>query len=515
VRRKRRRPGDDREDRKRNDAPEPIVIPHDPVNEAALLAAALASSEEQLDKLLLRARADHFQTRLFADAWQAIAEARRRKLSVDIAVVEKLAGEDAARALARVAEDGAPQNPAWHLENLLWDSARAGAARGPVPAFLEALRDPRAEPERVRALARSIVVAFDGYEERSHLLEPKQLVRDQMREVEERVAGRATFPFGLPGLDRYEDGRRRMLPGAKPGMVTTVTAVSGAGKSTLTAHLTLGLAGWEHRADGSGYDPPESPEGRRVIYGAWEPSGGMTLELLATISLGWSRTAMSDPQNVEGSPIRTPEGREVLRARMDEITDRVRFWANPFRKRRGEKPSNERNLDLVHGYLADSGCDVFVADLWKRCLRYTDPESEEEALVHQQAMIEELRMHAVLLQQQRLKDIEMRPDKRPTREGIKGSGAWIEISDNIVAPHRPALWKKLEDNKLEIFVLKQRWGIWPLGIEFDWDPDRGAVWGGRSIEYDRPGDGNDMDVSVAGSFLRQKGGKRKSGRGQL
>jgi hypothetical protein len=115
------------------------------------------------------------------------------------------------------------------------------------------------------------------------------------------------------------------------------------------------------------------------------------------------------------------------------------------------------------------------------------------------------------VQQQRLKDIELRPDKRPTREGIKGSGAWTEVPDNIFGVHRPALWKPVPDNVLEIDVLKQRYGKWPLAVEFDWDPDRGQISGGRSVEYDQAaamgeGGSNPIDQKLHAG----RGGKKKS-----
>lgn len=477
------------------DPGEKVVIPHDPVNEVAVLSAALRD-QDVLDGLLRRILPDHFLARENREAWVALGEVRRRQLKADDAAVRAVAGDAVAQYLVEVISGVEPaENLEWHVQNLLWDSARATAARGPVPAFLEALRDPRAEPERVRSLARQVSTAFEGYEDRLHLHDPDRLVREQMLEIEQRVAGHATYPFGLPGLDFYDPagGRRRMIPGAAPGEVTVVTSTSGGGKSTLTANLALGLA----FPEGIESDAP----GRKICYGAWEMRGGTTLELIACISLGWSRTDLTDPGGAAlDAPINTHEGRVLLQERMARIASRIRFMGMPFKRRSGEKASNERNLDLLQGYIADTGCDVFIADLWKRCLRDASPEAEEDALIRQQAMVEELRIHAILLQQQRLKDIEMRPDKRPTREGIKGSAAWVEVADNIIAPHRPALWKRIDDDKIEIFILKQRKGKWPLGIEFDWDADRGLISGGRPIEYDRPGEATEYD----GDFLNQR-----------
>jgi hypothetical protein len=209
--------------------------------------------------------------------------------------------------------------------------------------------------------------------------------------------------------------------------------------------------------------------------------GGMTLELLACISLGWSRSGLMEGRDM------TPERKVELESRMHSITKWVTFMRNPFRATK-KKGSNAQNLDIVQDNLADSGAEVFVADLWERCLHDTDPNEEKEALFRQQAMAEEMRVHCILLAQQRHKDMETRTDKRPTREGIKGSGAWVEVADTVLGVHRPALWKDVADDKLEVYVLKQRYGKWPLGIGCEWDPDTGKIWGGKDIPYEHPGE---------------------------
>lgn len=494
-----RRPKDE-EPKKKVPEGERVLIPHDPVNEIAVIACALCDVT-LLDKLLRRILPDHFIAREAREGWAALGEVRRRGLSVDRQSVNAVAGESVANFLIGVAQTPPSENVDWHVTNLLWDSARATAARGPVPSFLEALRDPKAEPERVRSLARQVALAFDGHEDRRYLCEPNRLVREQMLEIEARVAGHASFPYGIPGLDYYdpaglsgESTRRRMLPGTAPGQITVLTAVSGGGKSTTVANMAIGIA----FPDGVDSDAP----GRKLLYGAWEMNSGMSLELMSCISLGWSRSDL-----VEGiGPVSTHEGRLQLNVRMERIATRIRFLAMPFRRQTGEKPSNDRNLDLLQGYIADSGCEVFVGDLWKRCLRDTSPEAEEDALIRQQAMVEDLRIHAILLQQQRMKDIEQREDKRPTREGIKGSGAWIEVADTIIGTHRPALFKRMDDTKIELIVLKQRYGKWPLAVECEWDAERGSISGGRPVEYDRPGEASELDSD----FLRQNDkGKRK------
>ncbi len=489
------------------DAAPKVILPFDSSNEAALVVASYLFPSIRA-RLLLRLVPDHFQQREHRDLWTAFVEAERRKLVFDLPLLEQLSTAACSRYLAELADirPEEPKNLEFHLQNVLWDHARSSAARGPIPAFIEALRDPKAEPDRVKGLARSIAQCFDGYEDRKHLHEPGALVRDQMREVEARVAGRATWAYGVADLDFYdrqgppEDWRRRMLPGAAPGQITVVTGISGGGKTTVTAHIVLGTAfpGW--------VEGDFARVGRVVLYGAWEMNGGMTLELLACISLGWSRSEL-----VEGrGRVATLEGRIQLQERMALLSTRIRIMGNPFRRRSGEKPSNDRNLDIVYGYVADSGCEVFVADLWKRCLRSTEPSDEEEALIRSQAMGEELHVHQVFLQQQRLKDIENRNDPRPTREGIKGSSAWVEIPDTIIGCHRPALFKRCADDRLELDVLKQRYGRWPVAVEFEWDSDRGMIKNGRAVEYDRPGEVNEIDAR-SGLADKMRGGKGHGG----
>jgi hypothetical protein len=228
----------------------------------------------------------------------------------------------------------------------------------------------------------------------------------------------------------------------------------------------------------------------------------ISLELMVCLQLGWDRSLLREGKG----PIATPEGRERFQEQLKHLEGRVRILENPFKRRGGEgKPNNMRHLDLLQSYISDSGCDVFVGDLWKRAIVAEDPAAEEEALVRQQAMAEEEQVHCILLQQQRLKDMEQRADTRPTREGIKGSAAWVEVADTILGVHRPGAQGQHSDDKLELIVLKQRYGRWPMGVEFDWDSERGLISGGRTFAYSR-GDASEIDATKAASG--KKGGGR-------
>lgn len=447
----------------------------DPTNEMAVIAAALADGDVR-SELASKLNPDHFLVPQHKMVWTGVLEIERRKLSCDRATLLRMAPDVERSHLDALFADEPGANVDFHVDSLLWDHQKAAAVKGPVKDLLEALKDPKESPDRVRAIVRRMGEVLEGQGSTRYLLDTRALVHAQVEEIRERMQGRRIYPYGLPGLDYYDgdESKRRMLPGAAPGHITVVTGVSGGGKSTLTAHLVLGLA----------------RQKRRVLFGAWEMQGGMTLELLAGISLGWKRSDL-----IQG--LINEEDLTVLRKRMVQIGKWVQFLENPFRRRIADKPSNARNLDIIQECIAVSGCDVFVADLWERCLESDKPEDEKRALFRQQSMLEELGVHGILLAQQRLKDIEMRKDKRPTREGIKGSSAWVEAADNIIAPNRPALWKRVDDDVIELFILKQRYGRWPLGIECTWDPEVGMISGGVSIEYDRPGEMNEHDEAAA------------------
>ena len=470
-----------------------LVFRNDPIGEQQVLAALLA--DETLRKeFVARHPADVMLVPEHAAVVAVLKEAVRRGLAADPATLARLSGnavDSAYLAELMRARPDAPDRKTFDywVEQLLWDKRRHTVLTGPLSSLLEAL-DKNELPDRVRGLARAVSTSFEGVGGREFLLDPEELVRSQIEDVRRRMSGRAIYPFGIPGLDYYDVADKqswRMVPGTAPGLVTCITGVPGVGKSTFTAHVVIGIA----------------RQRRKVLYGAWEMRGGVTLELMASLSLcetdpEWKLTR-TDLQRGRVSE----EELAKLAGRMQALSKYIRFLANPFRRGMGvkQKPSNDRNLDLVQGYVADSGCEVFVADLWKRCLVETRPEEEEEALIRQQAMAEELDVHCILVQQQRSKDVEMRPDKRPTREGIKGSGAWTEVPDNILGVHRAGLWKPVTDDSMEIDILKQRYGKWPCAVDFEWDGNRGSVRGGRVVEYDVTASGgkggNAIDALVA------------------
>lgn len=465
------------EQQQRTEDRDELRISVDAVNEMVLITAALvdAGIREQLVKKLVP---EHFQAKEHRAIHEGLRELRRRGLDYDVAALEKVAkGIDTAYVQQLVAARPRPptqENVDFHVSMLLWDHSRVSAARGPLAELLDALHDPKADPDRVRSLAKQLSETLATSGDLRFMRDPSRLVSEVITTLQSRRDGVASYPFGLKYLDyeeRMRNGKpvRRLVPGAAPGKVTAIVGTPGSGKSTLAARLALGLA----------------KQKRKVAYFAWEQNSPTTLETLTAMALGWPRSRLQEGDSPTSPGKLTEAELAEFRSSAALLARTVRFVDIPFNRFRKEKNvDNDRNLDVVQEYVEAAGCQVCIFDLWKRCLRYAKPEDEELALTRQQAMAEETRTHHVLVQQLRAKDVESREDKRPTREAIKGSGAWIEIPDTIIGVHRPGLWKSIEDNVIEVDVLKQRYGRWPIAVEFDWAPDEGTISGGRTVPYD-------------------------------
>lgn len=245
--------------------------------------------------------------------------------------------------------------------------------------------------------------------------------------------------------------------------------------------------------------------GRKVLYCAWEPGDVMTIELLAMMDLGWSRTNTMEAVGEDGLTVLSHEDLVVYEEKMHELSKGIVFMKNPFQKRSSGKPSNERNLDILQQHVADSGCHVWFADLWDRCLDEDRPEQVKRALHRTQSICEETQTHGVPLVQQKIKGDDIRSDHQPSVGNIFGTSEWAYVASALLAPHRPALFKRVDDVKLLVLILKQRWGGQPHAVEFDWDAEYGAVTGGITVPLEQA----PADSELAEFIPPTPGGKRR------
>ena len=442
-------------------------VPHDSLNEQVIIAAAMTDTDA-LSELSSRLRAEHFQDTDHAIAWAAILRCASQSHDPTSATITKLSGGKIDRSYLDeivAANPESPEDLRFCIETLQWDNARAKAINGPLSELLTALQDSGSAPERIRALSRQVPISFQGGGSRSYLCNGNLLVAEHRKVLTQRMAGSALYPTGIEGLDFYPpnslddngndvSGEPLLIPGLEPGKMTTITAISGGGKSTLVAKIALEQARIFSNKDCG-----------KVLYGSWEMPPGDTLELMACISAGIQR------KRVKTGNI-TERERELILNTMEAISEWVKFVKMPFHKERGVRRDHDEVLDEIHGYIADSGATLAIFDLWRRAFRQMRHASEEaEALYRQQAIAEETECHCILVQQQRLKDIETRSNPLPTRDGVMGTSSWVDVSDTMLGVYMPGLTKRVSRNVLQILVMKQRFGLWPLTIEYQWDGD--------------------------------------------
>ena len=254
------------------------------------------------------------------------------------------------------------------------------------------------------------------------------------------------YLYGIGGLDATgHDGKRIIFPGPAPRAITVVTGIAGSGMSIFLANVVLGLA----RCN------------RRVCVGSWD--GAISLERIARIHFG-----VADDVNVDSVS---------LTKVMKRIATRVSFIRSVIE---ADKKGPFFSVDLVAKAIKASKCDVFVADAMDR---FCDSLNEERRILFGLGeMARRLNVHLILTRRQNLRAAERSGDCRegPTRGGIKGSSAWEEIADTIFGIHRPSLWRPgLSDDKMDVFVLKQRRAKWPFCVQFDADFKIGSISDGR------------------------------------
>lgn len=477
---------------------------YDAANEALVLrtAIALAQSEETEIRKSFRALihsigADEFLVAQHSSLWRVLRQLSDGNLDYSPETVRQLAiGEptpvqdqhlDELESTAEVSP-----NIDWHVQTLRWDATRARVMKGALTDLVADLTDPRVTVERAVSSARSIVRALEGGGGRRFIRRPEEMAAVYKSTLHKRREAGNFYPCGFAAIDEL------MSEGFMPTKTAIITGLSGSGKSTFAAQLAINLARL----------------GRKPLVCAWEMGAASTLDIMCAMTTGIQLDTI-----VKG----TYTNHELTRLERasDWINRRVRFMENAFfsqvaeNKARKEKRSNDRNLDILEGYIAESGCDEVIMDLFDRILADQSPDAVTDALYRQQNMHVEYNVHGTLLTQLRLKDVEKRPDKRPTRESIKGVGTFVEVPDLILGIHRDAQFKDVPDNTLEAICLKQRKGKLNWAVRFGWDGATCRITGGEQVPYN-PGlesawdDGDIVDPAA----IRTKpvsGGAKKPG----
>lgn len=460
---------------------------YDTANEQTVIKAAIADAPTR--KVLVRTLSpSEFLVPAHAPIWKSLIELVNKGLAFDPATFTELLKNEGLRKddlpyaddLMKAAR--LPENLDYHVQTMGWDATRARMLKGPIPEFLETLRDPKAPPQDVQGAARAIAKALEVRGGRRHALRPEEHHRRYMAEIKARREERNVFPIGETAFDE------NLTEGFMPGKTAVMAGLPGAGKSTIALAWCVLLARM----------------GRKVTYCAWEMSPSSATDVLCAHML------KIDLKRIVQGTLTDEETARVSKC-VRWITSKIKFISNPFfdeMRTSKKRPSNDRNLDILEGYIADTGSDAFVYDLWERCLFWMKPEDVTRALVRMQAIHEEYQIHGTILHQLNLKDVERRADRRPTRDAIKGTGAYVEVADLIFGVHREAQFKAVEDNTVETICLKQRKGKTNWSIRWQWDGAKCQVHSPEEVSFD-PGLESADEVGDIGDLTDIKKPKRK------
>lgn len=471
------------------------TVPHDPVNEMVVIAAALVDKDER-KRLVRILGSDFFYAPGHSHIWNVVEEMDRKGLSYDPATVKQLSNDEAdtdylddlIRERPKV-----PPNLQHHVDRVLFDRKRIELAKGPLSELLDKLHDPTTDPEEYTKSVRRIGGWFDGAGSSKFLRSPEDVLRESKRNRRERIArfrtGVGIYPYGIEGLDFYNNGQPRLIPGTAPAKSTLIVGESGSGKTTMTNRIVLA----------------QMAQKRVVMHGGWEMFASENLELFAALSLGLSRSSLfigsmtdEEMEAIDAEEERILSGEHPYLKFMDRPFDRERKDPKGFDKRRG----NEWNLDTIHEHIEAAGADVAVFDLFHKALVETKPDDEKRALDRIQGIADATKAHLILLHHVNKEDMDKSPGRVPTRKAIKGSSAWLDAIDTVLATYVPGTVKGGSIDTFEVFVLKQRYGKWPLRIAFDYDPDTGSISGGRDVEAIP--DDESIDRDIIGDALEKR-----------
>lgn len=465
-------------------------IVYDSTNERVVICAEIASREVR-KKLVRSISPEELLVPEHSAMQRALRLMEEHGLDYDGQVFRRLIADEGVPVdegyIASIEQGaGVPTNLEWHVETLRWDATRARVVRGSMPELVRVLKDPKASPDMLTNSIRALLRAVEGGAQgRRFARRPDELNRSYKADMAARKVAGNFYSFGYPAIDQM------LIEGSMPKRTSMFVGMSGSGKSTFVSSLLVKLA----------------ELGRRVLCGCWEMGTESTLDLMVA-----QMCRLPIESVVQGTL--TPDEMADVNAAIDWLTTNIKFMDNAFfniEQGKG-RADNNRSLDVLEGYIAESGCDVGAFDLWERCLVDLSYEGMTKALYRQQDMHARYNIHGMIVHQVRGKDVEGRPDKRPTRDSVKGTGAFVEVADLLFGFHREAMFKSgVPDDSIECICLKQRKGRAFWATRHDWDGSMGLITGGEEIPYN-PGLESSREFGDVGDIKVQQTQRRKPSR---
>jgi replicative DNA helicase len=325
-----------------------------------------------------------------------------------------------------------PKNLKFHTDKLRVDAVKHVLRIGSLQELVDLAEDPTATLDQIASVAYSVqgslVGKLSGRIKRGRSLYEHYLADLRAR----RDVGGIFVPTGFSWFDEF------LTEGLARKKLSVWTGRPGMGKSTFAWNVAERV----------------SARGEKVGYFAYEMGEISVMDGMVSLRTGIDLDRL----------VKTPH--ELARVELKRIEETV--WQITVNDCLGfilTRPDFQK----LHNIIMEGGFSLCVYDLWEKLVKKKTQDEIAEYLDYQQELSKQTDSHSMMLHQTK-RGVEKRPDKRPTLEDLKNSGAYEENVDLAVYFYRDAYYdKSLEEDIIETGVLKQRRGKF-LGVcyhEFD------------------------------------------------
>lgn len=350
------------------------------------------------------------------------------------------------------------ENLEYHIKRMKWDNSRNLILGHDMSELESILKDPRSEPDEAKRVLTEMQNYVEEVDEETDFIQGPGAAATYQARLYARETGHHIRTSGYIALDK------KLTNPFAPGLITIVSATPSIGKTTFCLNMAMRQAKrWN------------------VGYLAWEGGHISAIDTICSCALNIPLdNIIKFPQH------RTREEKESMDKYVDELFDpsaKLSFLKPPPDSMiKGKSPwqVNEAVIDWVEAKLKKWNRDIVYWDLFEISLPDTQPHAITWAVKRIQRIAKDTNTHIVLLQQINLKLTESLADKRPTRALVKGAGIYVEAADFLFGLYRDAVYNpRLTDDTFEVYCLKQRQGVWPFRIVFDWDGKCCRISGGN------------------------------------
>jgi len=374
--------------------------------------------------------------------------------------------------LDKLVEMESPENIEYHIERAKWDRSRNLILGHDINELEVVLRDPRSSPEEAAEILKEIQGYISEIDEGSAFIHGPGMAARYEAKLHARESGHHIRTSGYLALDK------KLTNPFGPGLISVLAALPSTGKTSLALNMAM-----------------RQSKRWKVGYLAWEGDHFSATDTISSCALGIPLLNI-----IKFPGRRTHAQREAMSEFIDNLYDEramLSFLKRPPKeilKKRSPWEVNDAVIDYFEAQVAKWGRDIIYWDLFEKTLADTKPHAITWAVNRIQQIAKDYNVHIVLLHQINLKEAEKRHSKIPTRGLVKGAGIYIEAPDFVFGLHREGVYNpRITDDELEVYVLKQRHGVWPFKIVFDWAGEYCRVSGGKerqiTVEDDFDEDG--------------------------